>query len=577
MEVYAAQTAPARLANLRAREGEEAFVRARTEAQKLRARKVQYVADTVLAGIAAEMGLESVEALEARLAPGATDEVTVSLTAVSLTVSLGGPLAVGARADGSAPAIRPNAGQCLKDILRKHSELNTRLLSNGRVGYHETRRGFARVQIGGVAVRVAQAPSAKQVQAQWQEGWLKSGLVKLGRPIIRWVEQWRPGAGGELVLSSKDMSGRPLPKAEAAPPLLEAMRERDALSSMPDFTSMPMAHVERHLQHARFAPVSSSETEGEARSRARLGLLVRRAARCQPAAATCTHCHRSLRCPRCLRWEQLCECGCEEEPLAACRECQRAGEGSGEDVQATLIARGCNPIANPANALFHLITLEAEDDVLEDLNAAGLEMRQPGETAAARERRLAAWQNHLQVWVWSDDSPILKRTMMVNVWGFLFHHIKMRWSAEEGVLCNRPNLGAIMQVSATLEDTRFVNEHMMLDLHTMEDGVRLSDGTLIYMDLRLDKCDGQQEAKDAGCSSGAAHHSCSVCDANIHGHANLTACLSCNLRTLTSLSERAEKCKAVGGFEEKIDLRGSRKAQLVELVHALSGERVGLT
>ena len=537
---------------------------------------MQYVADTVLAGIAAEMGLESVEALEARLAPGATDEVTVSLTAVRAP-GLGGPLAVGARADGSAPAIRPNAGQCLKDILRKHSELNTRLLSNGRVGYHETRRGFARVQIGGVAVRVAQAPSAKQVQAQWQEGWLKSGLVKLGRPIIRWVEQWRPGAGGELVLSSKDMSGRPLPKAEAAPPLLEAMRERDALSSMPDFTSMPMAHVERHLQHARFAPVSSSETEGEARSRARLGLLVRRAARCQPAAATCTHCHRSLRCPRCLRWEQLCECGCEEEPLAACRECQRAGKGSGEDVQATLIARGCNPIANPANALFHLITLEAEDDVLEDLNAAGLEMRQPGETAAARERRLAAWQNHLQVWVWSDDSPILKRTMMVNVCGFLFHHIKMRWSAEEGVLCNRPNLGAIMQVSATLEDTRFVNEHMMLDLHTMEDGVRLSDGTLIYMDLRLDKCDGQQEAKDAGCSSGAAHHSCSVCDANIHGHANLTACLSCNLRTLTSLSERAEKCKAVGGFEEKIDLRGSRKAQLVELVHALSGERVGLT
>ena len=57
-------------------------MRACAEAQKLRARKVQYVADTVLAGIAAEMGLKSVEALEARLAPGATDEVTVSLTAV---------------------------------------------------------------------------------------------------------------------------------------------------------------------------------------------------------------------------------------------------------------------------------------------------------------------------------------------------------------------------------------------------------------------------------------------------------------------------------------------------------------
>ena len=573
MEVYAAQTAPARLADLRAREGEDAFVRACAEAQELRARKVQYVADTVLAGIAAEMGLESVEALEARLAPGATDEVTVSLAAVARR--LGGPLVVGARADGGAPAIRPNAGQCLKDILRKHTELNTRLLGNGRVGCHETRRGFARVQIGGVAVRVAQAPSAKQVQAQWQEGWLKSGLVKLGRPIIRWVEQWRPGVGGELVLSSKDMSGRLLPKGETAPPLLEAMRDRDALGSMPDFGVMPMAHVERHLQRSGFPPVSSGETEGEARSRARLGLLMRRTARCQPAATTCTHCHRSERCRQCMRWAPLCQCGCEEEPLAACRECQRAGKSGGEDVQAALRARGCTPSTDSSTALAHLVKLEAEDDVLEDLDAAGLEMCLPGETAERREQRLAEWQNRLQVWVWSDDSPILKRTMMVHVWGFLFHPIKMRWSAEEGALCNRPHLGAIMQVSATIEDTRFVNEHMMLDLHTLEDGVTLSDGTRIYIDLRVDKCDGQQEAKDAGCSSGAAHYSCSVCDANIHGHANLTACLSCNLRTLTSLSERAEKCKAVGGFEEKIDLRGSRKAPLVELVHALSGEHVG--
>ena len=132
-----------------------------------------------------------------------------------------------------------------------------------------------------------------------------------------------------------------------------------------------------------------------------------------------------------------------------------------------------------------------------------------------------------------------------------------------------------MQVSATLEDTRFVNRHMMLDLHTLEEGVRLSDGTLIHIDLRVDKCDGQQEAKDAGCSSGASHHSCSVCDANIHGHADLTGCLKRHLRTLTSLSERALTCAGVGGFEERIDLRGSRKAPLVELVHKLGGESVG--
>ena len=111
-------------------------------------------------------------------------------------------------------------------------------------------------------------------------------------------------------------------------------------------------------------------------------------------------------------------------------------------MQAALEARGYNPTTSPwmrdqAAALAHLVELEAEDDVLEDLNAAGLEMRVPGEAAADREQRLAAWQNRLLLWVWSDDSPILKRTMMVNVYGFLFHHIKMRWSAEEGVLCNR--------------------------------------------------------------------------------------------------------------------------------------------
>ena len=108
-----------------------------------------------------------------------------------------------------------------------------------------------------------------------------------------------------------------------------------------------------------------------------------------------------------MRWAPLCQCGCEEEPLAACRECQRAGKSGGEDVQAALRARGCTPSTDSSTALAHLVKLEAEDDVLEDLDAAGLEMCLPGETAERREQRLAEWQNRLQVWVWSDDSPIL--------------------------------------------------------------------------------------------------------------------------------------------------------------------------
>ena len=150
------------------------------------------------------------------------------------------------------------------------------------------------------------------------------------------------------------------------------MRERDALGSMPDFGTMPMAHVARHLQRAGLPPVSAGEAEADARARAKLGLRQRRAARCQPATSTCTHCHRSLRCPGCGRWAPLCECGCEEAPRAACRECARAGRSGAAEVQAALEARGYNPTTSPwmrdqAAALAHLVELEAEDDVLEDL------------------------------------------------------------------------------------------------------------------------------------------------------------------------------------------------------------------
>ena len=132
-----------------------------------------------------------------------------------------------------------------------------------------------------------------------------------------------------------------------------------------------------------------------------------------------------------------------------------------------------------------------------------------------------------------------------------------------------------MNVSATIDDTRFVNRSYMLDLHSLQDGITLADGTHIDLDLRIDKADGQQLAKDMGTSSGAAHWSC-TCRAGIHSHADLTGCLTGGgLRTLFGLVQTARVCAEVEGFESKIDLRGSRKAELVALVERLGGGSVG--
>lgn len=135
-------------------------------------------------------------------------------------------------------------------------------------------------------------------------------------------------------------------------------------------------------------------------------------------------------------------------------------------------------------------------------------------------------------------------------------------------LVHRARTSAIMNVSATVEDTRFVNRAYMLDLHTLKDGITLLDGTHIDLDKRIDKADGQQRAKDSATSSGAAHNGC-TCEASIHKQPDLTACMQCRQRTLPTLVQTARVCAEVPGFETRIDLRGSCKASLVALVRKL--------
>ena len=557
---------PKTLLELRTEDAEK-YAAAQREMREMRARKTQLCVLLVLEALAREVGCTP-EALAERLA--GTLYVEVNLADVARR--LDGPLAVGSK------TVRSNAGQCLKDLLHKHSALNVGLLSSpDDRGVHTTRRAHATVQVGGRWVCVPQGPTVKQVRAAFEEHWVKSGLVNLGVPIVKWEFTWSPGMDGEWLDTERDQSGRLLPKMEMLPPLAEKLRKDEVLRSMPDFEAMPMEQVALHLQRAKLPARGARETETAVRARARVGLLHRRSARTQPKPTACTHCCRSLRCPNCLRCASACECAraaCEAacDAVPACRECVRGGRAAAAEVRADLAVRGVTQRFDyDAWALDRLIELEADDDAREDLVSIKQPASLPEETPQARERRLALFQNRLQVWVWSDDSPIAKKTMMIHLWGWLYHPLKMRWSREVGQMCMQPQLSAIMNVSATLEDTRFYNRAIMLDLHTLADGITLADGTHIEIDLRVDKYDGQQGAKDFACSSGAAHWSCACCGQNIQGHPDLVACLECEPRGLRSLSDRAALCAQVPGFESKIDLRASCKDDLVALVQQLGG------
>ena len=111
---------------------------------------------------------------------------------------------------------------------------------------------------------------------------MKSGLVNLGVPIVKWEFTWSPGMDGEWLDTERDQSGRLLPKMEMLPPLAEKLRADDVLRSMPDFEAMPMEQVALHLQRAKLPARGARETEISVRARARVGLLHRRSARTQP-------------------------------------------------------------------------------------------------------------------------------------------------------------------------------------------------------------------------------------------------------------------------------------------------------
>ena len=373
-------------------------------------------------------------------APACPVPLEVNLTEVARRIE--GPLVPGSN------VVRPNASQCIKDLLRLHAAHRfsvEALRSPGERGVHSTRRAHARVRVGNRLVRVPQAPTMKKVNAVFQEAWVKKGLVQLGRPIVRWQTQWTPNGDGDLVVTEKDQSGRLLPKEESVPAIVEQLREDDVLSSMPDFKKMPMEEVAKHLQRAKLPAEIKGEAEADKRLRARAGLLHRRSARTQPKPDPCTHCCRSLRCPGCSRWAPLCECASPDAPVPGCRECDRAGAAAPHEVRADLAVRGfartSHGPARPdheARALALLIELEADDDAREDL----VSIDEPAcaseeETPEDRERRLAIWQNRLLMWLWIDDSPIAKKTLMLHLWGWLFHPLKMRWSREVGQMCQR--------------------------------------------------------------------------------------------------------------------------------------------
>ena len=96
------------------------------------------------------------EALGEQLAGTCTIDVNMN----DVARRLDGPLTLGSK------TVRPNAGQCLKDLLHRHARVNVGLLSSpDDRGVHTTRRAHATVQVGGRAVCVPQGPTIKQVRA----------------------------------------------------------------------------------------------------------------------------------------------------------------------------------------------------------------------------------------------------------------------------------------------------------------------------------------------------------------------------------------------------------------------------
>ena len=135
---YAEIVDPKALLELRTEDAEK-YAAAQREMREMRARKTQLCVLLVLEALAREVGCTP-EALAERLA--GTLYVEVNLADVARR--LDGPLAVGSK------TVRSNAGQCLKDLLHKHSALNVGLLSSpDDRGVHTTRRAHATVQVGG--------------------------------------------------------------------------------------------------------------------------------------------------------------------------------------------------------------------------------------------------------------------------------------------------------------------------------------------------------------------------------------------------------------------------------------------
>ena len=123
----------------------------------------------VLEAIACQVGCTP-EALGEQLAGTCTIDVNMN----DVARRLDGPLTLGSK------TVRPNAGQCLKDLLHRHARVNVGLLSSpDDRGVHTTRRAHATVQVGGRAVCVPQGPT-------------RSGLPRPRAPCISNQTSARP-------------------------------------------------------------------------------------------------------------------------------------------------------------------------------------------------------------------------------------------------------------------------------------------------------------------------------------------------------------------------------------------------
>ena len=172
----------------------------------------------------------------------------------------------------------------------------------------------------------------------------------------------------------------------------------------------------------------------------------------------------------------------------------------------------------------------------------------------------------------ADDTPIIKRTFQVHLWGLMPNHLTFLWSKDAANFCSDPQFLVVMPGDASgdflsLVVRPIVEDMQLLDEMSADRELMLRDGTVLTWKLRLAKADAPMLGHLAGTSSsGGAFRKNALSVAHVNQLRDLNACLNARPRTLEGTDKFARRLMALPGFEKHIDVRGARLADVKGLL-----------